>query len=62
MEYIFCVGKGVSNETSVWGVIVGGVVIFKVDFRVLGEGVVVGSRVFTLIDMVVLVEVVWCVL
>lgn len=61
LEHTLCVGKGASNETPAWGVTVGGAATSKVDSRVLGEGVVAGSRAPTLTDMVVPVEVVWCV-
>lgn len=61
LEHTLCVGKGVSNEAPAWGATVGGAAPSKLDSRVLWEGALSGSRVPMLTDMVVPVEVVWCV-
>lgn len=61
LEHTLCVGKGVSNVALAWEVTVVGAATSKPDSRVLWEGVASGSRVPTLTDMVVPVEVVWCV-
>lgn len=58
LEQTLCVGKGVSNEAPAWGAMVGGAAPSKPDSRVLWEGLVSGSRVPMLTDMVVPVEVV----
>jgi hypothetical protein len=60
LEHTLCVGKGASNAALAWEM-VGTAAASKLDSRVLWEGVASGSRVPTLTDMVVPVEVVWCV-
>lgn len=61
LEHTLCVGKGASNEVPAWEATVGSAAPSKLDSGVLWEGVVSGSRVPMLTDMVVPVEVVWCV-
>lgn len=61
LEHTLCVGNGASNVALACWVTAGGAVTSKLDSRVLWEAVASGSRAPTLTDMVVPVEVVWCV-
>lgn len=61
LEHTLCVGKGASNAALAWEVTVVTAAASKLDSRVLWDGAASGSRAPTLTDMVVPVEVVWCV-
>ena len=53
LEHTLCVGKGASNEAAAWGAMEGGAATSKPDST--------GSKAPTPTDMVVPVDVVWCV-